>query len=140
MSVLALVGAVAVGTATAHHTGGDTVGQSSTCALAQSRQHELQTLAEHQAPTGQIDAVLVEAATGSPIAGGRVVLTGIDACGDRINRHLSTGTAGQVSFRGLQPGRYRLSAHPTATSARAAVTTDVELTTPSRKTVQFTVG
>ncbi|MFF2087523.1 carboxypeptidase-like regulatory domain-containing protein [Nocardia sp. NPDC058176] len=140
LAATALLGA-GVGAAAAHPGSGDTVRQSSSCELAgHTRQHELQIRDDSPAAVGQIDAVLVEAGTRKPIAGGKVVLTGVDVCGDSIHRHLSTGTEGQVSFRGLQPGRYRLTAQPTGSMPRATATTDVELTTPSRKTVQFTMG
>lgn len=140
LATTALVGA-AVGSAAAHPGGGDTVRQSSSCELtSHARQHELQVRDDSPAAVGQIDAVLVEAGTRKPISGGKVVLSGVDICGDSIHRHLSTGADGQVSFRGLQPGRYRLTAQPTASMPRATATTDVELATPSRKTVQFTMG
>ncbi|APE34045.1 hypothetical protein BOX37_08720 [Nocardia mangyaensis] len=139
MATTALVGA-AVGSAAAHPGTGDTVRQSSSCELSHARQHELQVRDDSPAAVGQLDAVLIEAGTRKPISGGKVVLTGVDICGDSIHRHLSTGADGQVSFRGLQPGRYRLTAQPTGSMPRATATTDVELATPSRKTIQFTMG
>ncbi|MBC7304370.1 MAG: carboxypeptidase regulatory-like domain-containing protein [Nocardia sp.] len=91
-------------------------------------------------PAGRIDAVLITATDREPIAGGKVVLTGIDACGDTVHRHMSTGADGQVSFRGLQPGRYQLTAYRNDSAARSVTKADVDLSTPTRKTIQFTVG
>ncbi|MFC4374313.1 carboxypeptidase-like regulatory domain-containing protein [Nocardia halotolerans] len=128
----------AVGAAGAHPAGpDDSVAQSSTC--GQDRQ-----LLHRDSPAryavGQIDAVLIESASRAPVPGGKVVLTGHDMCGDSIHRHLATGATGQVSFRGLQPGHYQVTAYRSATTAQPVTTTDVELSTPTLKTVRFTVG
>ncbi|MEU5408731.1 prealbumin-like fold domain-containing protein [Nocardia asteroides] len=129
----------AVSAASAHPGADDSVGQSTTCGTEHLRD-DLLLHAPGAAATGQIDAVLIESRTRGPVAGGKVVLTGVDACGDTIHRHLSTGADGQVSFRGLQPGRYQVTAYPAETTARPISSADVELSTPSRKTLQFTVG
>ncbi|MEV6219541.1 hypothetical protein [Nocardia sp. NPDC051833] len=128
----------AVTSAGAHPGSTDTVEQATTCEAGQSRQNDLALRSPDPAATGQIDAVLLDESTRTPVAGGKVVLTGFDACGDTIHRHLSTGPDGQVSFRGLQPGRYQLTASPG--TAKAVATADVELSTPTLKTVQFTVA
>ncbi|MFD6393091.1 carboxypeptidase-like regulatory domain-containing protein [Nocardia sp. NPDC055029] len=122
----------------AHPGGDDTVGQISTCEVRQSRQNNHKLRAPNPTATGQIDAVLIASTTRAPIAGGKVMLTGRDTCGDSIHRHLSTGTDGQVSFRGLQPGRYQVTAYPGVKKAQS--TADVELFTPTLKTLQFTVS
>lgn len=134
----AAVTAGAVSGAGAHPGGDDTIGQTSTCEVRQSRQNDQKLRGPSPAATGQIDAVLVAATTRAPIAGGKVVLTGRDTCGDTIHRHLSTGADGQVSFRGLQTGRYQVTAYPGAKKAQS--TADVELATPTLKTLQFTVS
>ncbi|MEV0336076.1 carboxypeptidase-like regulatory domain-containing protein [Nocardia sp. NPDC050717] len=132
--------AAAVGAAAAHPGGADTVEQTSPCEARQSRHDDLYLGAPDASATGQIDAVLIESDSRTPIAGGKVVLTGDDVCGDTIHRHLSTGADGQASFRGLQPGRYRLIAYRSATAARSISAADVELTVPARKTLQFTAA
>lgn len=119
----------AAGAAAAHPGGADTVEQTSTCEAR-----------PQTAATGQIDAVLIESDGRAPIAGGRVVLTGDDVCGDTIHRHLSTGADGQASFRGLQPGRYSLTAYRSETAARWISTADVDLSVPARKTLRFTAA
>lgn len=133
----AAVTAGAVSGAGAHPGGDDTIGQTSTCEVRQSRQNNHKLRAPSPA-TGQIDAVLIASTTRAPIAGGKVVLTGLDTCGDTIHRHMSTGADGQVSFRGLQTGRYQVTAFPGAKKAQS--TADVELSTPTLKTLQFTVA
>lgn len=130
----------AVTTAGAPPGSADTVEQTSTCEARQSRQNDLALRTPDPAATGQIDAVLLDESTRKPITGGEVVLTGFDACGDTIHRHLSTGADGQVSFRGLQPGRYQVRAYPGEATAKTAATADVELSTPTLKTLQFTVA
>ncbi|MFE6923854.1 carboxypeptidase-like regulatory domain-containing protein [Nocardia sp. NPDC057663] len=122
----------------AHPSGAYTVEQISTCEVRQPRQNDLRLRPPNPAATGQIDAVLIASTTRTPIAGGKVALTGLDACGDTIHRHLSTGANGQVSFRGLQPGRYRVTAYPGVRKTQS--TADVELSTPTLKTLQFTVA
>ncbi|MFD4431354.1 carboxypeptidase-like regulatory domain-containing protein [Nocardia sp. NPDC058497] len=123
----------------AHPAGSDdTVAQTSNCEIGQSRLKNHKLRSPSPAATGQIDAVLIASTTRAPIAGGKVVLTGLDTCGDTIHRHLSTGANGQVSFRGLQTGRYQVTAYPGA--MRAQSTADVDLPTPTLKTLQFTVS
>lgn len=122
------------------HPGGpdDTVGQTTT-----SCEQGGETLYDDRytrAAAGQIDAVLVAADTRAPIAGGKVVLTGVDACGDSIHRHLFTGNSGQASFRGLQPGRYQLTAYTSDSEVQPITSTEVALDTPSTKTVRFVAG
>ncbi|MFD3707145.1 carboxypeptidase-like regulatory domain-containing protein [Nocardia sp. NPDC058658] len=139
LAATALVG-TAVGGAWAHPGADDSIAQAGApCEeVRQARQDDLAVRAATPAAAGQIDAVLVTAANRTPIAGGKIVLTGIDACGDNIHRHMSTGTNGQVSFRGLQPGRYQLTAYRNDSAAQSVTRADVELSTPSLKTIQFT--
>ncbi|MFE3545592.1 carboxypeptidase-like regulatory domain-containing protein [Nocardia sp. NPDC059177] len=139
LAVLAM--GAAVGSAQAHPGHDDSVAQKSTCALpGQPRPDDLQARAPSPTAIGQIDAVLIEAGTRSPIPGGKVVLTGVDACGDFIHRHLTTGRNGQVSFRALQPGRYQVTAYTSAAAVRSISSTDIDLTVSTRKTLQFTAG
>ncbi|MGW6425859.1 carboxypeptidase-like regulatory domain-containing protein [Nocardia sp. NPDC055053] len=135
----AAVTAGAVSGAGAHPAGSDdTVAQTSNCEIGQSRLKNHKLRAPNPSATGQIDAVLIASTTRAPIAGGKVLLTGSDTCGDTIHRHLSTGTDGQVSFRGLQPGRYQVTAYPGVKKSQS--TAAVELFTPTLKTLQFTVS
>ncbi|MFE3321955.1 hypothetical protein [Nocardia sp. NPDC059195] len=139
LAATALMGA-AVGSAVAHPGADDTIAQDAApCeGVRQARQNDRGVRAATPAAAGQIDAVLITATNRVPIAGGKIVLTGIDACGDTIHRHLSTGANGQVSFRGLQPGRYQLTAYRNDSAARSITKADVDLATPSLKTIQFT--
>ncbi|WP_159372902.1 carboxypeptidase-like regulatory domain-containing protein [Nocardia caishijiensis] len=116
----------------------DTVGQTTTSCEqgGETLYHDRYT----RAAVGQIDALLVEADTQAPVAGGKVMLVGVDACGDAIHRHLVTGTSGQASFRGLQPGRYQLTAYTRGSDAQPITSTEVALDTPSTKTVRFVAG
>lgn len=141
LAAAALMG-TAVGSAGAHPGTDDTIAQNAApCEeLRQARQNNQGVRAATPAAAGQIDAVLITATTRTPIAGGRIVLTGIDACGDNIHRHMSTGATGQVSFRGLLPGRYQLTAYRNNSSAKSITRADVDLSTPSLKTIQFTAG
>lgn len=131
-----------MGSAWAHPGADDTIAQEAApCEeVRQARQNDRGVRAATPAAAGQIDAVLITATDRTPIAGGKVVLTGIDACGDNIHRHMSTGANGQVSFRGLQPGRYQLTAYRNDSAAQSVTKADVDLSTPSLKTIQFTVG
>ncbi|MFC6012984.1 carboxypeptidase-like regulatory domain-containing protein [Nocardia lasii] len=141
LATAALMGA-AMGSAGAHPGHDDTIAQRS-APCEQARQARLDDeVVRSASPTaaGQIDAVLIRSTDRTPIAGGKIVLTGIDACGDHIYRHMSTSTTGQVSFRGLQPGRYQLTAYRSDSAARAITTADVNLSAPSLKTIQFTAG
>lgn len=133
----AAVTAGAVSGAGAHPGHADTVEQISTCEVRQSRQNDHKLRAPSPAATGQIDAILIASTTRARIVGGEVSLTGLDACGDTIHRHLSTGADGQVSFRGLQPGRYQVTAYPG--EPKTQYTAEVALSTATRKTLQFTV-
>ncbi|WP_132370304.1 carboxypeptidase-like regulatory domain-containing protein [Nocardia alba] len=135
----ALMGS-AVGSASAHPGADDTIAQNAgPCAeLRQARQNDQGVRAAGPTAAGQIDAVLIAATNRAPIAGGKIVLTGIDACGDSIHRHMSTSVNGQVSFRGLQPGRYRLTAYRNSSATRSVTKADIDLPTPSLKTIQFT--
>ncbi|WP_410876423.1 carboxypeptidase-like regulatory domain-containing protein [Nocardia sp. A7] len=141
LATTALMGA-AVSTAWAHPGADDSIAQDAApCEeVRQARQHDHGVPGATPAAAGQIDAVLITAKNRTPIAGGKVVLTGIDACGDNVHRHMSTGANGQVSFRGLQPGRYQLTAYRNDAAARAVTKADVDLSTPTIKTIQFTVG
>ncbi|MEU4813782.1 carboxypeptidase-like regulatory domain-containing protein [Nocardia fluminea] len=139
LATTALMGA-AVGAAGAHPGGDDTVAQDAApCEQArQARQNGQGVRGTGPAAAGQIDAILVTARNRAPIAGGEIVLTGIDACGDNIHRHMFTGAKGQVSFRGLQPGRYQLIAYRNDSATQSVIKADVDLPTPSLKTIQFT--
>jgi hypothetical protein len=139
LATTALMGAV-VGSAGAHPGADDTIAQDAApCEeVRQARQNSQGVRAATPTAAGQIDAVLITAKNRTPIAGGKIVLTGIDACGDNIHRHMSTGANGQVSFRGLQPGRYRLTAYRNDSATQSVTKADVDLSTPSLKTIQFT--
>lgn len=126
----------AMGSALSHPGADDTVRQSTTC---EPGEHRVDSAHSARTGAGQIDAVLIESRTRNPITGGKIVLTGHDTCGDAIHRHLSTGSTGEASFRGLQPGRYQVTAYSSRTATRPITTADVELSTPSRKTLRFTV-
>ncbi|MFD3748159.1 carboxypeptidase-like regulatory domain-containing protein [Nocardia sp. NPDC058633] len=142
LATTALMGAVVVGSAGAHPGADDSIAQDAApCEQRrQARQNDRGVRAATPAAAGQIDAVLITAKDRRPIAGGKIVLTGIDACGDNIHRHMSTGANGQVSFRGLQPGRYQLTAYRSDSAAQSVTKADVDLSTPSLKTIQFTLG
>ncbi|MFC9665193.1 carboxypeptidase-like regulatory domain-containing protein [Nocardia sp. NPDC127606] len=139
LATTALMGPV-VGSAGAHPGADDSIAQDAApCEEArQARQNNQGVRGATPVAAGQIDAVLITAKNRTPIAGGKIVLTGIDACGDNIHRHMSTGANGQVSFRGLQPGRYRLTAYRNDSATQSVTKADVDLSTPSLKTIQFT--
>ncbi|MFC4127187.1 carboxypeptidase-like regulatory domain-containing protein [Nocardia rhizosphaerae] len=135
MAALAL--SCAAGGAGAHPGTPDSVDQTPICPTGLSGHSELR---HAPSATGQIDAVLLAASTRRPIAGGQIVLTGHDTCGDTIHRHLATDTSGRVSFRGLQPGHYTLTAYPSDSATHALATVEVELSVPARKILRFTVA
>ncbi|MFD6401058.1 carboxypeptidase-like regulatory domain-containing protein [Nocardia sp. NPDC060249] len=139
LAATALMMGAAVGSAGAHPGADDTIAQDAApCEQArQARQNKQGVRSATPTAAGQIDAVLITAKSRAPIAGGRIVLTGIDACGDHVHRHMSTGANGQVSFRGLQPGRYQLTAYRNDSATQSVTKADVALSTPSRKTIQF---
>ncbi|MFD3509354.1 carboxypeptidase-like regulatory domain-containing protein [Nocardia sp. NPDC058666] len=139
MAATAAIG-LAVGSAGAHPGHDDTIAQEAApCEqVRQAQPNDRGVRVATPTAAGQIDAVLIAQASRKPIAGGKIVLTGIDACGDNIHRHMSTGVNGQVSFRGLQPGRYQLTAYRHDSAVRAVTSAEVDLSTPTLKTIQFT--
>ncbi|GGK66664.1 hypothetical protein [Nocardia camponoti] len=129
----------AIGSAQARPVGDDSVARITCGWSSQPRQGEAQVRYASPTAAAQIDAFVVDAATRKPVVGKKVTLSGVDTCGDVIDRQLITGPAGQVSFRALQPGSYHVKT-PSSTIAQEVAAADIELTEPSVTTLRLTVA